>query len=177
MASDAQGNQHSDSGGATEMHWLLLVLNKASSVFFLVSEAGEGGHWLLLKSLLSVLAVSLSSGAPLQHIKRCPKTKLLCGVFSSPQRQIANEAPVSKLRSVFRTLVSGFSTHCKKKETLSVCSHFCNSSVAQRDKGILKSLFAGSWFLRTYLKRQTASVLNLIFLWIRCLCFAASNIS
>lgn len=54
------------------MLWLVLMLNKESSVF------SKGEHWLLLKSLLSVLAVSLSSGAPLQHINPCPKTKPLC---------------------------------------------------------------------------------------------------
>ncbi len=126
------------------MCWLLLVLNKAPSVF---SEAGGGGHWLLLKSLLSVLAVSLSSGAPLQHIKRCPKTKLLCVVFFFPwpQRQIANEAPVSKLRSDFGTLVSGFSSHCKKNRDFISLLSFLQLELSS--KGFLNLLFGFSEYI------------------------------
>lgn len=118
MASDAQGNQRSDFGGATEMYWLL---NKASSVFSVASEAGGGGHWLLLKDLLSVLAVSLSSGAPAAAYQTLPKNKatlclfFFCFFLRGRKDRLLMRPPVSKLRSSFETLVSGFSSHCKKK--------------------------------------------------------------
>ena len=119
------------------------MANKESSVFSLASEAGGGRHWLLLKSLLSVLAVSLSSGAPLQHIKRSPKTKLLCGFFHGRKDRLLMRLQSLTLSSSFVTLVSDFSSHCKKRDFISLLFFYCDSGEAE--KGISKALFG--WFM------------------------------
>lgn len=48
-------------------------------------------------------------------------------------------------------------------ETLSVCSRFCNARTAQRDFETSFFWGGGLRFLRIYLKRQPASVMNEIF--------------
>lgn len=99
-----------------------------SSVF---SEAGEGGPWLLFKCLLSVLAGSLSSGAPLQNIKRCPQTKPLCELFHDHWDRLLMRVQSLSSDLTFGLLSRVSARIAEKRET--VCSHFCNSSRAERE--------------------------------------------
>lgn len=64
-----------------------MVLNRPSSLRrSAVVEAGGGGHWLLLKCLLSVVAVSPGSEAPAAAYQTLPSDKdTLCLSFTAAE--------------------------------------------------------------------------------------------
>lgn len=149
--------------GTTETHGWLLALNKAWCVLPAVSEAGGGGHWLLLKSLLSVVAVSLSSGGPAAAYQTLLRDKAtLCFFFFF---HCHKDRLLMRLQSPSSDLTLGLlcRVSARTAETLSVCSRFCNARTAQRDFETSSFFLGGLRFLRIYLKRQPASVMNEIF--------------
>lgn len=114
--------------------------NKASSVFFLWFQAqvkvDTGYFWsLCFQSLLCLWA----QGASLQHIKRCPTTKLLCVFFfffhgHKDRLLMRLQSRSSDLTLGLLSRVSARIAKKKRRETLSDCSRFSKWSL----KGIFK---------------------------------------
>lgn len=107
-----------------------------------------GGRWRWTLATFEVSAFSRRRvselGGPRCSISNAPPRQSYFVFFfflSLPQRYIANEAPVSELRSDFGTLVSGFSSHCRDFISL--------LSFLQREdgsKGFWNLFFFLGWF-------------------------------
>lgn len=147
-------------------HWNALMAPRAEQGP-VCPPGGLGGRWRWTLATFEVSAFSRRRvselGGPAAAYQTLLRDKAtLCFFFFF---HCHKDRLLMRLQSPSSDLTLGLlcRVSARTAETLSVCSRFCNARTAQRDFETSFFFWGGLRFLRIYLKRQPASVMNEIF--------------